>query len=108
MTSGVGYWTPEGELILEADLKHARSFSEETDGDIDSNCEEYGGNDYPEEYDEEQDGDDADVYREYKQMRTMLQQQQGQQPRVHNYDNENYEFSDDDDNHDEYDWEEDL
>ena len=109
LTSGVGYWTPEGELILEADLKHARSFSEETDGDIDSNCEEYGGNDYPEEYDEEQDGDDdADVYREYKQMRTMLQQQQGQQPRVHNYDNENYEFSDDDDNHDEYDWEEDL
>jgi hypothetical protein len=108
LTSGVGYWTPEGELILEADLKHARSFSEETDGDIDSNCEEYGGNDYPEEYDEEQDGDDADVYREYKQMRTMLQQQQGQQPRVHNYDNENYDFSDDDDNHDEYDWEEDL
>ncbi|KAL3909049.1 MAG: hypothetical protein SGILL_008246, partial [Bacillariaceae sp.] len=39
LTSGVGYWTPEGELVLEANEKHAQSLSHETDGDIDSNCE---------------------------------------------------------------------
>ena len=58
LTSGVGYWTPEGELILEtgpAYERRSRSLSQETD--IDSNCEEYGGNDYPDEYDEYGDGD---------------------------------------------------
>ena len=52
LTSGIGYWTPEGELILETahDERRARSLSQETEGDIDSNCEEYGGNDYPDEY----------------------------------------------------------
>jgi Transcription factor Iwr1 len=58
LSSGVGYWTPEGELILEADERCSRSLSYETDGDIDSNCEDYGGNDYPdgeEEDDEEED-----------------------------------------------------
>jgi len=127
LTSGVGYWTPEGELILEtADERHTRSFSEETDGDIDSNCEEYGGNDYPDEDDDGQYDDDCNDHDLYRvcdnhhrpvdrnnndngvftdETRTMIQQQQ--QRRVHNYDNENYEFSDDD-NNDEYDWEEDL
>lgn len=130
LTSGVGYWTPEGELILEtADEKYSRSFSEETDGEIDSNCEEYGGNDYPDEYDDGQydddnDSHDHDLYRvcddHHRSLgvsrnnndnrvftdgtRTTIQQQQR---RVHNYDNENFEFSDDDNNY-EYDWEEDL
>ena len=36
-------------MILEADAKNAQSLSHETEGDIDSNCEEYGANDYPDE-----------------------------------------------------------
>jgi hypothetical protein len=56
LTSGVGYWTPEGELVLEASEKCAASLDHyDEDGEIDSNCEEYGGNDYP---DDEDWGDD--------------------------------------------------
>jgi hypothetical protein len=53
LTSGVGYWTPEGELILEAPEKSPASLDHvfDEDGEIDSNCEEYGGNDYPEDED---------------------------------------------------------
>ena len=51
LTSGVGYWTPHGDLILEAPEKFQASLNHVfDDGDeIDSNCEEYGGNDYPDE-----------------------------------------------------------
>jgi hypothetical protein len=53
LMSGVGYWTPEGELVLEAPEKSPASLDHvfDEDGEIDSNCEEYGGNDYPEEED---------------------------------------------------------
>ncbi|CAJ1942112.1 unnamed protein product [Cylindrotheca closterium] len=51
LTSGVGYWTPFGELVLEAPEKHQASLDHvfDEDGEIDSNCEEYGGNDYPDD-----------------------------------------------------------
>ena len=53
LKGGVGYWTPEGELVLEAPEKSPASLSHvfDEDGEIDSNCEEYGGNDYPEDED---------------------------------------------------------
>jgi hypothetical protein len=52
LRGGVGYWTPEGELVLQAPMKSSSAslthlFDE--DGEIDSNCEEYGANDYPDE-----------------------------------------------------------
>jgi len=59
LQGGVGYWTEEGELILEVEPHHmlAAEFGHEGDDnedyededDIDSNCEDYGGNDYPDE-----------------------------------------------------------
>jgi hypothetical protein len=51
LKGGVGYWTPEGELVLEAPDKSQSSLSRvvNDDEEIDSNCEEYGGNDYPDE-----------------------------------------------------------
>jgi hypothetical protein len=51
LKGGVGYWTPEGELILEAPGKSLASLTHvfKDDEEIDSNCEEYGGNDYPDE-----------------------------------------------------------
>ena len=49
LTSGVGYWTPHGELVLEAPEKFQASLDHVFDEDVDSNCEEYGGNDYPDE-----------------------------------------------------------
>ena len=105
LTSGVGYWTPDGELILEADEKFTRSLSHETDGDIDSNCEEFGANDYP----DEDDDDDADY----------------QHNKLHWHDDDHDSYNDDDDDDEvgvsnngqsydiqdqyvEYDWEEDL
>lgn len=53
LKGGVGYWTPEGELILEAPGKSLASLTHvfKDDEEIDSNCEEYGGNDYPEDED---------------------------------------------------------
>jgi hypothetical protein len=53
LKGGVGYWTPEGELILEAPGKSLASLTHvfNDDEEIDSNCEEYGGNDYPEDED---------------------------------------------------------
>lgn len=65
LSSGVGYWTPLGELVLEAPAKHQASLDHffDEDGDIDSNCEEYGGNDYPEE-DANDDDDDGDSWGE--------------------------------------------
>lgn len=67
LTSGVGYWTPFGDLVLEAPEKHQASLDHvfDEDGEIDSNCEEYGGNDYPDddggaEDDNDHDGDDDD------------------------------------------------
>jgi len=88
LTSGIGYWTPDGELILETTdyERRARSMSEETEGDIDSNCEEHGGNDYP---DEEEYEDPMDGYG------------------VNRYHNE-YDIDHDDDDGYEYDWEQDL
>jgi hypothetical protein len=53
LKGGVGYWTPDGELILEASGKSGHKWGEDDnadeEGEIDSNCEEYGGNDYPDE-----------------------------------------------------------
>ena len=69
LTSGVGYWTPEGELVLEAPEKSPASLTHvfDEDGEIDSNCEEYGGNDYPEDEEDvdwgvADDNDDIDEY----------------------------------------------
>lgn len=95
LTSGIGYWTPDGELILEADDKRDRSLSQEADGDIDSNCEEYEANDYPDEYyEEDQDSNDGynkDVFHVYDGFKV-----------------DNDDGDDDNDNNDEYDWEKDL
>lgn len=59
LQGGVGYWTEDGELILEVEAHHmlgmANEYDHDTedefgeDDDIDSNCEDYGGNDYPDE-----------------------------------------------------------
>lgn len=105
LTSGVGYWTPEGELVLEADEKCSRSLSYETDGDIDSNCEEYGGNDYPDEEDEVDDGEDLMGGRDG--VHDAILQSNGE-----GYDDD-YDYDDGRldqvyDNYDEYDWEQDL
>lgn len=99
MSNGIGYWTPEGELILEtaSNERRARSMSQETEGDIDSNCEEYGGNDYPddEEYEDGYGGG------------------RGADPYSNPYDGEHgyvggNNIHDDDDGYAEYDWEQDL
>ena len=121
LTSGVGYWTPEGELVLEADLKCARSLSQETEGEIDSNCEEYGANDYPDEYDEYGDGDeygndDAYVFGNHGRrdgcgsdmiINDERRAHHNQQQMLCYQDDESYAFSGDDDSC-EYDWERDL
>jgi hypothetical protein len=100
LTSGIGYWTPEGELVLEtADHeRRARSLSQETEGDIDSNCEEYGGNDYPdeEEYHHEDPLDDYGMGGGSNNNPYALHNDYGGGG------------SDDDDGYAEYDWEEDL
>ena len=58
LQGGVGYWTEDGELILEVEAHHMLGMADEYDhdtddeideDDIDSNCEDYGGNDYPDE-----------------------------------------------------------
>jgi hypothetical protein len=77
LKGGVGYWTPDGQLILEAPEKSPASLTHvfDEDGEIDSNCEEYGGNDYPEEEDDDDDDDDDwrgqdlpdSTYRNYQQ-----------------------------------------
>lgn len=51
LTSGVAYWAPDGQLMLEADEKLNDALDDEDQGDIDSNCEDYNANDYPEEED---------------------------------------------------------
>lgn len=50
LRGGVGYWDEHGELILEAMEDEGDSDNDEND---DSNCEDYHGNDYPEEDDDE-------------------------------------------------------
>ncbi len=52
LTSGVAYWTPNGELMLEANDKIS-AYLEDDDGEVDSNCEEFDANDYPEEEEDE-------------------------------------------------------
>ena len=48
MEGGVGYWNEKGELILEtAPIGYHSDIDDEDE--YDSNCEEYDGNDYPEE-----------------------------------------------------------
>ncbi len=98
LTSGIGYWTPEGELILETagDERRGRSLSQTTEGDIDSNCEEYGGNDYP---DEEEFGYPLGGYGTHEEINPY------EQEAYHSYSNE---YADDDDGYAEYDWEQDL
>mmetsp|Transcript_11829 Transcript_11829/g.29993 ORF Transcript_11829/g.29993 Transcript_11829/m.29993 type:complete len:432 (-) Transcript_11829:448-1743(-) len=97
LTSGIGYWTPEGELILETagDGRRGRSLSQTTEGDIDSNCEEYGGNDYP---DEEEFGYPMGGY----------EAEEGIDPYAPAYHSYSAEYGDDDDGYPEYDWEQDL
>jgi Transcription factor Iwr1 len=64
LQGGVGYWTEDGDLILEVEPHHMMGMATEfghdseeeyNEDDIDSNCEDYGGNDYPEDesWDEE-------------------------------------------------------
>jgi hypothetical protein len=71
LTSGVGYWTLDGELILEPDAdKRSRGGrmdnDEYNDDDIDSNCEDCDANDYPDfESEEEENGDDNDENERY-------------------------------------------
>ena len=117
LTSGIGYWTPEGELVLEtADHeKRARSDSQETEGDIDSNCEEYGGNDYPdeEEYHHEDPLDDYGMGQGSNNIENPYAPSYNN-PYHNEYGNGSgggsggYDNDDDDDGYVEYDWEEDL
>lgn len=51
LTSGVAYWTPDGELMLEANDK-ASAYLDDYESEIDSNCEDYDANDYPDEDEE--------------------------------------------------------
>jgi hypothetical protein len=54
LIGGLGYWTDNGELILETNEKYQNSVDENIgEDDIDSNCEDYDGNDYPEEDDDD-------------------------------------------------------
>jgi len=53
LTDGVAYWTPTGELMLETNDKIS-AFLDDDDGDVDSNCEDYGANDYPDDEEEEE------------------------------------------------------
>lgn len=58
LQGGVGYWTEDGDLVLEVEPHHMMGLTSEYDeqdnsdvaeDDIDSNCEDYGGNDYPDD-----------------------------------------------------------
>ena len=68
LTSGVAYWTPNGELMLEANDKIS-SYVDDEDGEIDSNCEDYDANDYP---DEEEDEDAVWGYEDNHNFETEL------------------------------------
>jgi hypothetical protein len=52
LRGGIGYWDEHGELILEAMEDEGVQDSDNDEND-DSNCEDYHGNDYPEEEDDE-------------------------------------------------------
>lgn len=62
LRGGIGYWDEHGELILEAIQDEGVHDSDNDDND-DSNCEDYHGNDYPEEEDDEcwEEGDSVEV-----------------------------------------------
>jgi len=64
LTSGAAYWTPDGELMLEASEK-AASYTDDCDGEIDSNCEDYDANDYPDEEEDVIWGHDERAYHHY-------------------------------------------
>lgn len=53
LASGVAYWSPEGELMLEASNNFSYLDDNGDHGEIDSNCEEFDANDYPDEEDDE-------------------------------------------------------
>lgn len=53
LTDGVAYWTPAGELLLETTDKISAYVEDDDDGEIDSNCEDYDANDYPDEEEED-------------------------------------------------------
>lgn len=60
LRGGIGYWTEEGNLVLEAlDEEMMNADSDNQDDDEDSNCEDYFQNDYPDEEDVPWD-DDSD------------------------------------------------
>ena len=58
MRGGYGFWNEHGELVLEAAPTGQETCSEidDNDDDYDSNCEEYDGNDYPDDDENEEDG----------------------------------------------------
>ena len=49
MHGGVGYWNEKGELVLETIPNKEDNHSDFCDEEYDSNCEDYDGNDYPDE-----------------------------------------------------------
>jgi len=49
LRGGIGYWNEHGDLILEALEEMKEDSSQDNDDEEDSNCEDYPGNDYPEE-----------------------------------------------------------
>jgi hypothetical protein len=62
---GFGYWDDHGQLILQHDTHNShRSFSDQSDRDededVDSNDEEWAGNDYPDEEEDVSEFDDGD------------------------------------------------
>lgn len=69
LTSGVAYWTPNGELMLEANDRIS-AYVDDEEGEIDSNCEDYDANDYPD--DEEEDEDAAWGYEDAHNFETEL------------------------------------
>jgi len=65
LQGGVGYWNEKGELVLETspiDIGHQSDIEEE---DYDSNCEEYIGNDYPEDEDDDSETNNNEYYSNY-------------------------------------------
>jgi len=67
MHGSVGYWDEYGELVLEATKisnhdnhgKDADMMTNDDEDELDSNCEEFDGNDYPEDEDEDENDNEA-------------------------------------------------
>lgn len=73
MKGGVGYWNEKGELILETapDFQDSQ-FDIEDEDEYDSNCEEYDGNDYPDDDDDDDCNNDNEMFENNDVQHSML------------------------------------